>query len=62
MEIKNVYPPEKANIMWYCLYVESFKKKWYKRTHLQNGNRVTDVENKLVVTREERGGIRGDWD
>ena len=27
MEIKNVYPPEKANIMWYCLYVESFKKK-----------------------------------
>jgi len=56
MEIKNVYPPEKANIMWYCLYVESFKKKWYKRTYLQNGNRVTDVENKLVVTREGSWG------
>ena len=27
MEIKNVYPPEKANILWYCLYVESLKKK-----------------------------------
>ena len=56
MEIKNVYPPEKANIMWYCLYVESFKKKWYKGTYLQNGNRVTDVENKLVVTREGSWG------
>ena len=42
--------------MWYCLYVESFLKKWYKRTYLQNGNRVTDGENKLVVTREESWG------
>ena len=57
MEIKNVYPPEKANILWYCLYVESLKKKKrYKITYLQNGNRVTDIENKLVVTREESWG------
>ena len=28
------------------------QKKWYKRTYLQNRNRVTDVENKLMV----RGG------
>ena len=26
-------------------------KKWYKWTHLQNINRVTDVENKLMVTK-----------
>ena len=26
-------------------------KKWYKWTYLQNRNRVTDVENKLMVTR-----------
>ena len=33
-------------------------KKWYKWTYLQNRNRVTDVENKLMVTRGERvGGI-----
>ena len=56
MEIKNVYPPERANIMWYCLYVESLRKQWCKRTYLQNGNRVTDVENKLVVTREGSWG------
>ena len=32
------------------------KKKRYKITYLQNGNRVTDIENKLVVTREESWG------
>ena len=34
-------------------------KKWYKLTYLQNRNRVTDVENKLMVTKGERvaGGI-----
>ena len=31
------------------LYVEP--KKWYKWIYLQNGNRITDVENKLMVTR-----------
>ena len=30
-------------------------KKWYKWTYLQNRNRVTDVENKLIVTRGRRG-------
>ena len=39
----------KTNIIWYRLYVES-KKKGYKWTDLQNWNRVTDVENKLIVT------------
>ena len=39
-------------------------KKWYKWTYLQNRNRVTDVENKLMVTMGERRGKDklGDWD
>ena len=31
-------------------------KKWYKWTYLQNRNRPTDIENKLKVTKGERGG------
>ena len=35
-------------------------KQWYKWTYLQNRNRVTDVENNLMVTsRESEGGITG---
>ena len=30
-------------------------KKWYKWTYLQNGNRITDVENKIMVTKGEKG-------
>ena len=41
--------------MSYCLYVE-FKKKWCKWTDLQNRNRVTDVENKLIVTKGKSAG------
>ena len=42
-------------------------KKWYKRTHLQNRNRLIDIENKLMVTKGEslEGGRRnklGIWD
>ena len=39
-------------------------KKWYKWTYLQNRNRVTDVENKRMVTRGKVGwGMDklGDW-
>ena len=35
-------------------YVES--KKWYKWTYLQNRNRVTNVENKCMVTKGKQGG------
>ena len=46
-------------ISWYHLYVESKKKKknCTKGTYLQNENRVTNVENKLTVTKGdiERG-------
>ena len=30
-------------------------KKWYKWTFLQNRNRLTDIKNKFMVTKEERG-------
>ena len=40
------------------------KKKWYKWIYLQNRNRLTEIENKLMVTkgeREERDKL-GIWD
>ena len=42
----------KTNIILYHIYVES--KKWYKWTYLQNRNRLTDIENKFMVTNGER--------
>ena len=41
---------KEKNIILYPLYVES-KKKWYKWTYLQNRNKLTDLENKLMVAR-----------
>ena len=39
------------------------KKKKYKLTYLQNRKRVTDVENKLMVTKEGKGcGGRMNWE
>ena len=40
----------------YHSYVESKKKKWHKWTYLQNRNRITEVEHKFKVTKEEGGG------
>ena len=39
-------------------------KKWYKWTCLQNRNRLTDIENRLMVSREESWGRDklGIWD
>ena len=35
-------------------------KKWYKWNYLQNRNRLTDIENKLMVTKgDSRGGGEG---
>ena len=46
----------KTDIIWYHLYVES--KMWYKVTYLQNRNRLTVIENKLMVTKvKKEGGI-----
>ena len=45
---------KEKNTVWYHLYVES--KIWDKLTYLQNRNRLTEVGNKVIVTKEERGG------
>ena len=51
----------KTNIIWYHLHVES--KIWYKWTYLQNNDRLTDVENKLMVTKGKWWGRRGiNWE
>ena len=48
---------EKDNTIWYHSYVES-KKKWHMWTYLQNRYRLTDIQNKFIVTKRERGGER----
>ena len=42
-----------TNITWYCLYVESLKKR-IKWTYLKNWNRLTDLENKLMIVKGKR--------
>lgn len=37
-------------------------KKWYKWMYLQNKNRVTDVENKIMIMAEGREGYMEGWD
>ena len=48
----------KTNTIWYHLYVESkIRHKW---TYLRNRNRLTDIENRLVVAKgEEEWGREG---
>ena len=48
------------NTIWYHLHVESkIRHKW---TYLQNRNRLTDIENRLVVAKGEAGGGRMNWE
>ena len=52
---------ERERHISYVAYMWNLKK-WYKWTYLQNRNRVTDVENKLTVTKGEGGMDKlGDW-
>ena len=44
-----------TSVIWYHLYAKSKKKKWYKWMYLQNRSRLTDLENKLMVTKGGRG-------
>ena len=44
--------------IWYHLYVKS--KIWPKWTYLKNRNRLTDVEDRLVVAKGGEGGV--DWE
>ena len=47
----------KINIIGYRLYVES--KIRHKSTYLQNKNRLTHIENRLMVSKRERGIGKG---
>ena len=38
------------------------KKKWYKWTYLQNRNRLTDIENKFIITKGDGREELGVWD
>ena len=40
---------------YHIIYMWNLKK-WYKRTYLQNRNKLTDTENKLMVTKV-KGGV-----
>ena len=61
--ILNEVSQTKTNIIWCCLYVE-YKKKRYKWTYLQNRKRVTDLEDKFMVTKKKREmrDKLGGWD
>ena len=51
-----------TNIIWHHLYVEP-KQKLYKWTYTQNRNRPTDIKNKFMVTKGEKGHDKlGVWD
>ena len=51
--ILNELRKRKKKIIWCHLYVES--KIWYKCTFLQNRDRLTDIENKPMITKGEGG-------
>ena len=58
--LSEVSQKRKTNIIWSHLYVKSkIRHKW---TCLRNKNRLTDIENRLVVAKGEggRGGV--DWE
>ena len=45
---------EKGYLSYDIAYMWNLKK-WYKWTYIQNRNRPTDIENKPMVTKGERG-------
>ena len=47
---------KRRNIIWHPLYVDS-KKKWYKWTHLQDRNRLTDLANVWLPGEESGEGV-----
>ena len=56
--LSEVSQTEKRHAIWHPLYVESKKKKkWYKGKYIKNRNSLTDIENKLIVT---KWGSEGD--
>ena len=59
--LSEVGQERQTNTIWYHLHVES--KVWHKWIYLQNKNRLTDIENSLVIAKEggerKRDGVSG---
>ena len=53
-------PDRERQIPYDITYMLNLKK-WYKWTYLQNRNSLTDIENKLMVTKRERWYKLGVW-
>ena len=47
---------KERQISYGITYMSNLKNNWYKWTYLWNRNRLTDIENKLMVTKGESGG------
>ena len=52
--ISEVSQQEKDKFIWYHLCVQS--KLWHRWTYLQNRRKLTDIENRIVVSKGKRGG------
>ena len=48
-----------TTIIWPCLYGES-KEKTIQWTYLQHRNKLTDIENKFMVTKGDSGERKGE--
>ena len=46
--------PDREKQIYDITYMWNLKKIWYKWIYIQNRNRPTDTENKLMVTKGER--------
>ena len=55
MVFKTIVKTEKDKYHVISVICGIYHKKWYKWTYLQDRNRLTDIENKLMVTKAEVG-------
>ena len=66
MDLENTILSEVSQTEKDKYYMISFicgiQAKWYKWTYLQQRNRLTDIENKVMVTKGEEDGKIGIWD
>ena len=62
MDLEIAIPSEVSQTEKDKYHMISLLKKMVQGTYLQNRNRVTDVENKIMVTRGERGGGGINWE
>ena len=58
--LSEVGQEEKDKYHMITLHVES--EMWHKGTYLHNRNRLTDVENRLVLAKRESGGSGRHWE